>query len=53
MATIESSAHPTALVSVAKYGAFIRCAEMNPYKVVDTQVEMIERELFADNSDLK
>ena len=52
MATIEKSAHPKALASAAKYGAFIRCAELNPYKVVDAQVEMIERELFADNSDL-
>ena len=52
MATIENSAHPKALVSVAKYGAFIRCAEMNPYKMIDAQVEMIERELFADNPDL-
>jgi hypothetical protein len=49
MATIEKSAHPKALASAAKYGAFIRCAEMNPYNVVDAQVEMIERELFADS----
>ena len=52
MATIENSAHPKALASAAKYGAFIRCAEMNPYKMVDAQVEMIERELFTDNSHL-
>jgi hypothetical protein len=52
MATIENSAHPKALASVAKYGAFMRCAEMNPSNMVDAQVEMIERELFADNSHL-
>ena len=52
MATVENSAHPKALANTAKYGAFIRCAEMNPYKMVDAQVEMMERELFADNSDL-
>ena len=52
MATIEKSAHPKALASAAKYGAFIRCAEMNPYNVIDAQVEMIERELFGDNPDL-
>jgi len=52
MATIENAAHPEALAGAAKYGAFIRCAEMNPYKMVDAQVEMIERELFADNSHL-
>ena len=50
MATIENSAHPEALAGAAKYGAFIRCAEMNPFKMVDAQVEMIERELFANNS---
>jgi len=50
MATIQNSAHPKALANAAKYGAFIRCAEMNPYKMVDAQVEMMERELFADNS---
>ena len=52
MATIENSAHPKALASTAKYGAFIRCAEMNPFKLVDAQVEMMSRELFAHNSDL-
>jgi hypothetical protein len=52
IATIQNSAHPKALADVAKYGAFIRCAEMNPYKLVDAQVEMMSRELFADNSDL-
>jgi hypothetical protein len=50
MATIENSAHPKALANAAKYGAFIRCAEMNPYKMIDAQVEMMERELLADNS---
>ena len=49
MATIENSAHPKALANAAKYGAFIRCAEMNPYRMVDAQVEMMDRELFADN----
>jgi hypothetical protein len=52
MATIENSAHPKALAGAAKYGAFIRCAEMNPYNMVDAQVEMIERELFAEDSHL-
>ena len=50
MATIENSAHPKALANGAKYGAFIRCAEMNPYKMVDAQVEMMDRELFAAGS---
>ena len=50
MATVENSSHPKALANAAKHFAFIRCAEMNPYKMVDAQVEMMERELFADNS---
>jgi hypothetical protein len=50
MAAVENSAHPKALASAAKYGAFIRCAELNPYNVVDAQVDMIERELFAGDS---
>ena len=50
MATIKNSAHPKALANAAKYGSFIRCAEMNPYKMVDAQVEMMGRELFAHNS---
>jgi hypothetical protein len=52
MATIQHSAHPKALANGAKYGAFIRCAEMNPYKLVDTQVEMMSHELLADDSNL-
>ena len=50
MATIENSAHPKALANAAKYGAFMRCAEMNPYKMIEAQVEMMDRELFAHNS---
>ena len=52
MAAVENSAHPKALANAAKYGAFIRCAELNPDNVVDAQVEVMERELFADNSHL-
>ena len=50
MATIENSKHPKAFANTAKYGAFIWCAEMNPYKMIDAQVEMMRRELFGDNS---
>ncbi len=52
MAMVENSAHPKALANAAKHFAFIRCAQMNPYKMVDAQVDMMERELFADNSHL-
>ena len=47
MATIENSAHPKALANTAKYNAFIWCAEMNPYNMIDAQVEMMRRELFG------
>lgn len=52
MATIENSAHPKALANLAKQCAFTWCAEMNLYGIVDAQVEMMERELLADNSQL-
>ena len=52
MARIENARHPKGLANAAKYAAFIRCADLNPYNLVDAQVEMMERELFADNSDL-
>jgi hypothetical protein len=50
MATVENSSHPKALANAAKHFAFTRCAELNLYGIVDAQVEMMERELFADNS---
>ena len=49
MAIIENARHPKALANTAKYSAFIWCAEMNPYNLVVAQVEMMERELFADS----
>jgi len=49
MAIIENARHPKGLANTAKYAAFIWCAEMNPYNLIDAQVEMMERELFADN----
>ena len=50
MATVENSSHPKALANAAKHFAFTRCAELNLYGIVDAQVEMVGRELFADNS---
>ena len=52
MATVENSSHPKALANAAKHCAFTRCTAMNLYGIVDAQVEIIDRELFAHNSHL-
>ena len=49
MATIETSAHPKALANTAKHCTFTQCSEINLYGIVDAQIEMIERALFADS----
>ena len=48
MGAVENSAHPKAVANAMKHRAFSLCAEMNLYGTVDAQVEMLERELFAD-----
>ena len=50
MATVERSTHPKALANTAKHCAYSRCGEMNLYGMVNAQVELMERELFADYS---
>ena len=50
MATVERSKHPKALANTAKHCAYIRCGEMNLHGMVDAQVELMERELFAGKS---
>jgi hypothetical protein len=48
MSTLQSAPDPKALAKTAKYVAFCRCAELNPYGMVDAQIEVLEDEL-ADN----
>ena len=50
MATLENAAHPKALANTAKHLAFTRCGELNLYGMVDAQIAMLERELFADDA---
>lgn len=52
MATVENSSHPKALAHTVKHCAFTRCAEINLYGIVDAQIKMMDRELFAANSHL-
>lgn len=47
MATIENSAHPKALANAVKHFAFANCAESNLYGIVDSQITVVESELFG------
>ena len=48
MATLENATHPKALSNLAKHLAFTRCCELNTYGMVEAQIEVLERELFAE-----
>ena len=48
MATLEDSRHPKALANTAKHLAFTRCGGLNLNGIVDAQIEVFERELFAN-----
>ena len=50
MATIENAAHPKAIANKVKHFAFTCCGELNLCGMVDAQVQVLERELFAGNS---
>jgi len=49
MATLESATYPKALANTAKHFAFNCCGELNLGGMVDAQVAVLERELFAGN----
>lgn len=49
MSTLQSATNPKALTTAAKYVAFCRCAELNPYGMVDAQIAVLEDELLADH----
>lgn len=44
---VQNSTEPKALAHVAKHLAFTRCGEFNVYGMVDSQLAVLERELFA------
>lgn len=50
MATLENAVHPKAIANKVKHFAFTCCGELNLCSMVDAQVEVLERELFAGNS---
>ena len=50
MGTLENAAHPKALANSTKHFAFSRCAELNLYGMVETQIAVAEGELLADYS---
>ena len=47
MGALQNSTEPKALAHVAKHLAFTRCGEFNVYGIVDSQLAVLERELFA------
>ena len=47
MGALQNSTEPKALAHVAKHFAFTRCGEFNVYGMVDSQLAVLERELFA------
>ena len=52
LAAVETADDSKSLAKTAKHSVFTRCGELNVYGMVDVQISMLERELFAHNSDL-
>ncbi len=48
MAMLENATHPKALANSAKHFAFTRCGELNLCGMVDTQIAVLEGELFCE-----
>ena len=49
MSTLQNATNSRALAKTAKQIAFARCAELNPYGMVDAQIAVLEDELMADH----
>lgn len=49
MGAIENSTSPKVLANVAKHYAFIRCGELNLYRLADNQVSEVEMALLGGN----
>ena len=47
MEALQTSSEPKALAHVVKHFAFTRCGELNVFGIVDSQVAVLERELFT------
>ena len=50
MAAVEDSTHPKALANVAKHLPFSRCGELNLCAMVESQIAVLEWELFSGNT---
>jgi hypothetical protein len=50
MATMQDAPDPKVIAHTVKHHAFTCCGEFNVFGIVDTQIAMLERELFADNT---
>lgn len=50
LAKLENATHPKAFSNMAKHLAFTRCAELNLYDMVDTQIELFENQLLGRNT---
>lgn len=47
MGTLQKSSQPKVLANTAKHFAFTRCGELNVHGMVETQIEVLEGQLFA------
>jgi len=47
MGALENSKQAKLLANAAKHFAFVRCAELNRYGIVDAQLPLVEGELLA------
>ena len=50
LATLENATHPKAFSNMAKHLAFNRCAELNLYGMVDTQIKVFENQLLGHDT---
>ena len=50
LATLENATQPKAFSNMAKHRAFTRCAELNLYGMVETQIEVFENQLLGRNT---
>ena len=47
LATLENATHPKTFSNMAKHLAFTRCAELNLYGMVESQIEVFENQLLG------
>lgn len=48
MGAIENAASPKVIANVAKHFAFVRCGELNLYRLAENQVSEVEMELLGE-----